>query len=130
MSQTTLHPRSSGVPALWEATLDVFEAGQQVILDRIELVRAEVSEDLARLALGLAFVLGAGVLALLGYVALLAAVVVLLAKVLSTEAALAIGGGAHLLVGLLLAAIGTSSLKRMRLATPREAVHHEEYSNA
>lgn len=130
MSQTTLHPRSSGVPALWEATLDVFEAGQQVILDRIELVRAEVSEDLARLALGFAFVLGAGVLALLGYIALLAAVVVLLAKLLSTEAALAIGGGAHLLVGLLLAAVGVSSLKRMRLATPREAVNHEEYHNA
>lgn len=125
MSQTTLHPRSSGVPALWEATLDVFEAGQQLILDRIELVRAEISEDLSRLALGLAFVVGAGVLALLGYVTFLAAIIVLLAKALSTEAALAIGGGFHLLIGVLLAAVGVSSLKRMRLATPREATDHE-----
>lgn len=128
MSQTTQHPRTSGVPALWEATLDVFEAGQQVLLDRIELVRAEISEDISRMALGIAFVVGAGVLALLGYITLLAAIIVLLAKALSTEAALAIGGGLHLLIGVLLAAVGVSSLKRMPLATPREVdqeeVHH------
>lgn len=128
MSQTTQHLRTSGVPALWEATLDVFEAGQQVLLDRIELVRAEISEDISRMALGIAFVVGAGVLALLGYITLLAAIIVLLAKALSTEAALAIGGGLHLLIGVLLAAVGVSSLKRMPLATPREVdqeeVHH------
>lgn len=121
MNGTQLHPQSRGVPALWEATLDVFEAGQQVIIDRIELVRAEISEDLLRLALGLSFVVGAGILAVVGYLTLLAAVMVLLADVLSPEAALAIGVGAHLLVGLVLLALGVSSLKRMRIATPSEA---------
>lgn len=105
-------------PPLWEATLDVFEAGQQVVIDRIELVRAEISDDILRLAIGAVFVLGAGVLALVGYLTLLAAVVVLLARILSPEAALAIAGGLHLLIGGLLAAAGVRSLQRMQLTMP------------
>lgn len=130
MNGTTLQEPRRGAPSLWEATLEVFETGQQVIIDRIELVRAEISEDLLRLAFGLSFVVAAGVLALVGYLTLLAALIVLLAKALSPEAALAIGGAFHLIVGVVLAALGASSLKRMKLSMPANGRAEEEYHHA
>lgn len=119
MNETTLRRPPREVPSLWEATLDVFDAGQQLIIDRIELVRAEISEDILRLAVGASFVVAAGVLALIGYLTLLAAVIVFLADVLSPAAALAIGGAFHTVLGVALAAMGVSSLRRMRLTMPR-----------
>lgn len=117
----TTIPERHHAPPLWEATLDVFEAGQQVIIDRIELMRAELSDDMLRLATGVVLVLGAGILALVGYLTLLAALTVLLARVLSPEAALALVGGVHLLVGVVLAFFGARSLRRMHLTMPGRA---------
>lgn len=123
MSDT--HPRRAPreVPSLWEATLDVFEAGQQVIVDRIDLVRAEIGEDILRLAVGSSFVVTAGVLALVGYLTLLAAILVFLARWMSPEAALALGGALHLLVGVTSAAMGLSSLGRMGRPGARRWTH-------
>ncbi len=82
-------PRAEDID-LWAASLEVFEAGQQVVADRVALVRATLVDDLTLVGLVFAFALPSVVLGLLGVVGLAAAITLALSRVMSTEVALAV----------------------------------------
>src|SRR5262245_39975325 len=101
---------------LVEAGVRIFESAQQLVLDRIDLVRYELRADLRSTLLGVAG-LGAGsVLALLGWVAVMAALVG--AGWIPAALALGIIGGAHLLLGAGLVLFAARSLSSIELAPP------------
>lgn len=85
--------------SLFGAMSEVFAAGQQLVLDRIALLQAEVTADIQKTAVGAGFIAGAGVVGLVGYVALCAALAALLTRWLPVDASLAIVGGFNVLLG-------------------------------
>jgi len=82
---------------LVEAGVRIFESAQQLVLDRIDLLRYELRSDLRLTLLSVASLAGGGVLTLLGWVVLMAAFVA--TGWLPPAVALAIVGGAQLLLG-------------------------------
>ena len=82
---------------LVEAGVRIFESAQQLVLDRIDLLRYELRSDLRSTLLGVAALGGGGVLTLLGWVVLMAAFVA--TGWLPTAVALGVVGGAQLLLG-------------------------------
>jgi membrane-bound ClpP family serine protease len=82
---------------LVEAGVRIFESAQQLVLDRIDLLRYELRADLRSTVLGVATMAAGGVLTLLGWVVLMAAFVA--SGWLPPAVALAIVGGAQLLLG-------------------------------
>ena len=98
-------------PDLLQATIEVLEAGQDVVVNRIELLRAELRDDVEDILLGSALVIaGVGIFAL-GYLSLLASAVWALAVLWSPVGALALAGLLHALVG---AFIGRWAIQRIR----------------
>lgn len=88
------HPES-----LFGALSEVIAAGQQLVLDRIAMLQAEVTSDVQKTVVGGGVIAGAGVVTLLGYIVLTVALVALLHRWLPLDAALAIVGGFNLVVG-------------------------------
>ena len=82
---------------LVEAGVRIFESAQQLVLDRIDLLRYELRSDLRSTLLGVASLAGGGVLTLLGWVVLMAAFVA--TGWLPPAVALAVVGGAQVLLG-------------------------------
>jgi len=106
-----------------EATLEVVNAGQQVVLDRVALLRAEVQDDAARLVGDLGLVVAAGLVTAFGYVLVMLGVVQWLGALWSTPAAMAAVGGLHaLLGGAALAAFRNRSRRVTETPSPRGGI--------
>lgn len=101
---------------LVEAGVRIFESAQQLVLDRIDLLRYELRADLRSTLLGVAALAGGGVLTLLGWVALMAAFVG--AGWLPPALALGIVGGAHLVLGSAGVLFAMRSLASLELVPP------------
>jgi len=84
----------------------VFDAGQQLLLDRLELMRFDVTETTSRTIRGV-FLIAAGIMLLAGAAAMsLAVVVTLLARVMSQPAAIMVVGGVVAALGAVALIIG------------------------
>jgi hypothetical protein len=114
---------------LVEAGVRIFESAQQLVLDRIDLLRYELRADLRATLLGVAGLWAGGVLALLGWIAVMAAFVG--AGWLPPALALGVVGGTHLLLGASGIVFAIRSLGSLELVppdgfvppkTPREAM--------
>jgi hypothetical protein len=99
---------------LVEAGVRIFESAQQLVLDRIDLLRYELRADLRSTVLGVAALAGAAVLTMLGWCVLMAAFVA--SGWLPPALALAVVGGAQLLFG------GGGILFAMRMLASLELV--------
>jgi hypothetical protein len=88
------------------AATEVFSAGQQLLLDRVDLLQAEVTSDVKRLSIAAGLFGVASAIVLLGWTLLTAALAVLLARLLPLDAALALAGGGNVLLGVLFGALG------------------------
>lgn len=82
--------RPSGPADLWSATLEVFDAGQQVVADRAALVRATVVQDITRVTVAVALAAPSAVLGLLGSIGIFAALALWLNRYMPVEAAIGI----------------------------------------
>lgn len=83
------------------AVVDVFDAGQRVVLDRIELLSVEARAAGSNALASLAFLLfGLGLL-LVGWVAANALAIVLIARVWSHAEGIAVVAGVNLLAGII-----------------------------
>jgi hypothetical protein len=98
--------------SLMGAVTELFSAGQQLILDRIALLRVELTADARRVAVGAGTIAGAAVFALVGWVALSAALAALLVRWLPLDGSLAITGAVNLVIAGIAAAIGVRRLGR------------------
>lgn len=104
-------PTRDEAPSLGSALERTYEAGQQYVADRVELALVETQQTARRAALA-GVVLGAGgVLALLGWVAVMAALVLWEARP-SSELRLLALGLLHVLAGGLLLAAGLQRARR------------------
>jgi len=106
------HHRSGN---LWDATAELVAAGQQVILDRVDLLRTEIGDDLRMVVVGSGLILVAGLVAAFGWVVSWLAVAVWLAERISTPPALLVVGGLHLVAG---AVLGALAINRFRQLVP------------
>jgi len=106
------HHRSS---SLWDATTELVAAGQQVILDRVDLLRTEISDDARMVVVGSGLILIAGLVAAFGWVMSWLAVAVWLAERTSTPLALLVVGGLHLVAR---AVLGALAINRFRQLVP------------
>ena len=77
----------------------VVEAAQQLVVDRVDLLRLELREDLSKIAVGVALLIGGGLLALLGWAALMIALGLLLTPVIPAWASALVVAGLHLASG-------------------------------
>ena len=103
---------------LVEAGVRIFESAQQLVLDRIDLLRYELRTDLRSTLLGVAALGGGGVLTLLGWIVLMAAFVA--TGWLPPALALAIVGGAQLLLGAGGIVFAMRSLASLELGPPAD----------
>ncbi|MBA2320124.1 MAG: phage holin family protein [Deltaproteobacteria bacterium] len=101
------HPES-----LLGAISEVFAAGQQLVLDRIAMLQAELTSDVQKMAVGGGLIAGAGVVSLLGYVAVSAGLVALLHRWLPLDAALGIVGLFNLILGAIALKLGMNRLSQ------------------
>jgi hypothetical protein len=104
-------PEADHSPSLWEATAEVVAAGQQVMLDRVDLLRNEIVHDVRQFATGGALVVAANVVAAIGWLLLIAAFVALLTRWLPLDASLAVVGGLHIAVGIVLVILAVRSFR-------------------
>lgn len=108
------------------AVVDVLDAGQRVLLDRIELLTVETRHAGSSALASLAFLLcGLGLL-LVGWVAANALAIVLIARVWSPAEGIAIVAGVNLLAGtiaLLIARRRGENVIPARAANDHEAAH-------
>jgi hypothetical protein len=107
-----LESRNRPKESLWDAVGDVVTAGQQVVLDRLDLLRYEVTADIQQYGIGAAFLAGASVLALLGWTALSVALALLLSRALPPDASVALVGALNLGIGVISFVLG---LRRVSL---------------
>jgi len=123
------HPLDTpaGPTGLWEATFDVIETGQQVVLDRIDLLRAELRTDMQRALGASALVIAGATTVAAGWVTLMVAAAWALSWVLPPPAAIALIGAGHLLVGLVALGAGVRSVRSLELLNgPTEPLFPEE----
>ena len=100
-SRTTAHERS-----VVDTLHRVFEAGQHLVLDRVELMRLDLTQAASRTVRGV-LLMGAGGLLLAGALAMLLAVIVtLLDRVMSLPAAIMLVGGVVAALGVAAVLIG------------------------
>src|SRR5262245_37843561 len=109
MSAAT-NPRS--VTALLDAAEGLVVAGQQAVLDRVDLIRTEVTEDAQRVlilasALAASFVVGG-----FGWVLLAVALALLLAHFMDPALAVVLVGVPHLVAGIILARLSVRWFQR------------------
>jgi hypothetical protein len=80
------------VVALLDAAEGLVSAGQQALLDRIDLVRTEATEDARAIIVGMAWVAGACTLVTLGWAFVVSGIMLALLQVMpASMAALAVG---------------------------------------
>lgn len=100
--------------ALFDAAAGLAAAGQQTVLDRMDLVRAEANEDVRALVADSAWLAGAGALTAVGWALVVVGAALSLAKAFDPGSAVALVGLPHLVVGLVVAGW---TLRKMRLAS-------------
>jgi hypothetical protein len=106
-----------------EIIADLFRQFPTLLRKETELARAEVSEKLTQMGVGLALVVGGAVLLIPALVILLAAGVAALEDAGFTPAVAAlIAGGGALLIGILLLLVGVNRLKARNLV-PQKTIH-------
>jgi hypothetical protein len=101
---------------LVEAGVRIFESAQQLVLDRIDLLRYELRSDLRSTLLGVAALAGGSFITLLGWVVLMAAFVA--TGWLPLAVALGVVGGAQLLLGCAGIVFAMRSLAAVELGPP------------
>lgn len=97
-------PEPSAVSAVERAV----DAAQRIAVERLELMRLEIAESLARVAKGSGLMAAAALIVVFGLAGLAAALVVVLAERLPLAASIAIVAGGHVVVGIVIAAVGAS----------------------
>jgi len=102
---------------LWDATAELVSAGHQVLLDRVDLLRSEIGDDLRMIVIGSGLVLFAVLVGAFGWVITWSAVIVWLAQRLPVHLALLGVGGLHLVAGALLAGFAVSRFRQLAAPT-------------
>jgi Putative Actinobacterial Holin-X, holin superfamily III len=105
---------------IWEIVVDLLSQSASLARCEGQLARAEMSEKIGRIATGLGLVVGGAVLLIPALVIILQALVALLvsAGLKVWQASFAMGGAA-LVVGLILFALGAARLRASRLVPAR-----------
>ena len=103
---------SSGEPSAVSAAERAVEAAQRIAVERLELMRLEFMDGIARLMQRAGLLLAAGFIGILGWCGLAVAVVIVLAERLPLSAAIALVAGPHVLVGIGLGVAATSMTGR------------------
>jgi hypothetical protein len=88
------------------------EAAQRIVVERLELLRLETQDALASAMTRAGLLLAAGFIAILGWCGLAAALVFVMAEHIPLAPSLAIVGGAHVLMGIILGVAAASSARR------------------
>jgi len=128
---STTRPRPQDDQNVLEATLDVVNAGQQVVLDRVALLRAEVRDDVARVTTSLGLTAAAVGFTVLGYLGVMIGLVVWLGQVWSLVGGLVLVGGVHLLGGIGAAAWTVSYSRRLLVDSEvRSSIENDGDANA
>lgn len=118
MSVTPLHPGPP--PSLFDATVELFDAGQEVVVQRIEMLRAEIRHDLEQVVLALAAIVGAVAVALWGYAFIVVAITWALARVIDPPLAVAAIGATHFLIGAGLVAFAIRRFRSLAIVNDPE----------
>lgn len=118
MSVTPLRPTPP--PSLFDATVELFDAGQEVVVQRIEMLRAEIRHDLEQVALAGAAIVGATAVLLWGYAFLVVALTWALARVIDPPLAVAAVGAAHALLGAGLVAFAVKRFRSLAIVNDPE----------
>ncbi len=100
---------------------DLMQELSSLVRNEAELAKAEVSEKVAQVQSGVASLVVAAVLLLVGLIGLMEAAIYGLAQVWPRWLAALVIGGAILIIGLIAFAIGRSNLKARNLAPQRSA---------
>lgn len=103
MVQSSQNSGGDGDASVREAMNRVVDSGQRFVHDRLELVRFDITQTLQSEGRRIGFFAAAGLLALLGWIALMAALVWGLAVWVEAWITLGAVGLVHLLIGALLA---------------------------
>jgi Putative Actinobacterial Holin-X, holin superfamily III len=111
----------AGPLSIWEATAELVSAGQDVVLDRVELLRTEISHDVQQVLIAAALVAAGSALGVFGWILAMAALVALLSRATTFDLALVGVGLPHLIGGVLLAVAATRRLRQLQ--GPSEASH-------
>ena len=114
MNVEHLQSGPGGTSTIWEALAELVAAGQDVVLDRVDLVRSEIADDVEALAVSGGLIVAAGLVAAAGWIAVAAAVIGWLNQVMQLEAALALIGALHLGAGLGLGAVAVRRFSRRK----------------
>ena len=100
-------------PSAASAAERAVEAAQRIVVERLELLRLETQEALARSIQRAGLVLAAGFIATLGWCGLAIGLVLVLAEQMPLAVAVALVGGVHVLSGIVLGvAVGASGKRR------------------
>ena len=110
-----------GGDSILDAAAEVMIAGQQLVADRLQLLRAEVREDAIQLGGAALFVLASALLGIAGYFVLMAALVALVTPVLGGVLGLVAVGAPHVFLGVFGAWIGVRRLQRLPITMPNDA---------
>jgi hypothetical protein len=86
-------------PSAINAAERAVDAAQRIVVDRLELIRLEAQEALANLVVRTGLVTAAGVVILIGWVALAVATALWLRQWMSPAASVGLVGSVHLLAG-------------------------------
>lgn len=97
---------------LFGAAAEVFSAGQQLLLDRVDLLQAEVTSDVKRLAAASVLFLSASAIACIGWGLLAVGLVAALNRWLPVDGALGIAGVLNVAIGALLGGLGYRRLSQ------------------
>jgi len=117
MAYSSFENRTRSIP---DIIADVFGQATTLLRKEGQLARAEMSEKISQVAVGMALMLFGAVLLIPALVILLdAAVAALVDQGMEAHWSALIVGGAALLVGLILALVGSSRLKAKRLMPSR-----------
>jgi len=99
-------------PTTLSAGERAMDAAQRIVVERLELIRLELQDALARQVRRAGLVLAAGFIAILGWSGLAIALVLVLAEQMPLAASSALVGGVHVLGGLVLAVATAASGER------------------
>ena len=117
MAYSSFENRSRSIP---DIIADIFGQATTLLRKEGQLARAEMSEKISQVAVGIALILFGAVLLIPALVILLdAAVAGLVSRGVEAHWSALIVGGAALLIGLIFALVGSSRLKAKRLMPSR-----------
>ena len=104
--------RREAEPSVVSALRRVLDAGQRIVVDRIDLARLDVLAALARGVHGAVFVVLGVIPISIGWLALVVGAVVVLEGYFTQPVSLAIAGAINMLVGIGLVLVGTQRMRR------------------